>query len=355
MRVSMASVQTLVGRDIGIPDRHPRRHHPDCRTRVAGRSSGSAARQSPASLRVDVSDPHAPCACWPTTFPPPPDPFGVQRSAIRPDASTSAPTTACNSSRLAAQGYESHAFARAVMAWSTTNATPNAQFIDAHDRFWTGTLGGLSVFDPTHEVRDRHEQAAETHRPAHRRIALVDGDAACAFRPDSTICASTSHCCRGATKAPRRSARSFSATSQAPIAWSHRISAPLMRFRLATTCCTSKHATMPVISAHRWGVPIAIPAAMVAAAAWVRTAVWLPRHVLALPVRCSGARAATEAQRRDLRLRVAARTVELQEANARLLELSYKDALTGLANRRSLLEALEMPRMPTRPRRCRRH
>ncbi|HOV58656.1 MAG TPA: GGDEF domain-containing protein, partial [Rhodanobacteraceae bacterium] len=47
------------------------------------------------------------------------------------------------------------------------------------------------------------------------------------------------------------------------------------------------------------------------------------------------------AQRHALELQVRERTARLSEANARLLDLSYRDALTGLANRRSLLEALE--------------
>ena len=41
--------------------------------------------------------------------------------------------------------------------------------------------------------------------------------------------------------------------------------------------------------------------------------------------------------------RVAERTAELDAANARLLDLSYRDALTGLANRRRLLERLDAP------------
>jgi PleD family two-component response regulator len=46
-------------------------------------------------------------------------------------------------------------------------------------------------------------------------------------------------------------------------------------------------------------------------------------------------------QRRRLEEQVTGRTAELHQANARLLELSYKDVLTGLANRRRLLEMLE--------------
>ena len=47
------------------------------------------------------------------------------------------------------------------------------------------------------------------------------------------------------------------------------------------------------------------------------------------------------AQREALEVRVAERTAELDAANARLLDLSYRDALTGLANRRRLLDTLE--------------
>lgn len=46
-------------------------------------------------------------------------------------------------------------------------------------------------------------------------------------------------------------------------------------------------------------------------------------------------------QRHALEQRVAARTTELEEANARLVELSYRDTLTAVANRRRLLEQLQ--------------
>ena len=48
-----------------------------------------------------------------------------------------------------------------------------------------------------------------------------------------------------------------------------------------------------------------------------------------------------KAQQRKLEEVVGVRTAELNDANARLVELSYKDALTGLANRRRLLETLD--------------
>jgi PleD family two-component response regulator len=50
---------------------------------------------------------------------------------------------------------------------------------------------------------------------------------------------------------------------------------------------------------------------------------------------------ALKAQRRSLERRVASRTAELNAANARLIEISYVDALTGLATRRRLLETLD--------------
>ncbi|MEO7433705.1 MAG: diguanylate cyclase, partial [Dokdonella sp.] len=46
-------------------------------------------------------------------------------------------------------------------------------------------------------------------------------------------------------------------------------------------------------------------------------------------------------QRRTLEQRIAQRTAELNEANAQLRRLSYQDSLTGLANRRHLLEVLQ--------------
>ncbi len=49
-----------------------------------------------------------------------------------------------------------------------------------------------------------------------------------------------------------------------------------------------------------------------------------------------------KAQRRVLQRRVAERTAELDAANARPLDLSYRDGLTGLANRRRLLEQLDV-------------
>ena len=79
----------------------------------------------------------------------------------------------------------------------------NAQFIDAHDRFWTGTLGGLTVYDPDQRRRSRG-QAAQAHP------RCVDGQPVASAsghpRPASTSCTSTSHCCRGSARTSRASA-----------------------------------------------------------------------------------------------------------------------------------------------------
>ncbi|MEZ5313456.1 MAG: GGDEF domain-containing protein [Thermoanaerobaculia bacterium] len=45
----------------------------------------------------------------------------------------------------------------------------NAQFVDSHDRFWTGTLGGLTVFDPEREIEDRNA------KPLRLTAIRVDG------------------------------------------------------------------------------------------------------------------------------------------------------------------------------------
>ena len=43
----------------------------------------------------------------------------------------------------------------------------NAQWVDAHDRYWTGTLGGLAVFDPG---GDETDTVAKPLRLTERRL-----------------------------------------------------------------------------------------------------------------------------------------------------------------------------------------
>jgi diguanylate cyclase (GGDEF)-like protein len=90
-------------------------------------------------------------------------------------------------------------------------------------------------------------------------------------------------------------------------------------------------------------VPLELP--IVVLAAWwnsllARTLFLLAAILLVAALFAARTRQLRARQRR-LEQEVAERTTELYVANARLLDLSYQDALTGLANRRRMLETLE--------------
>ena len=104
-------------------------------------------------IRVDIGDPHRPRVLA-DALPPPPDPYtyGAVRAAdgrfyicsntgvqqLTPDGKG---------------GYTSRAFNRRDgMVHEECNG--NTQSVDAHGRFWTGTLGGLAVYDPSRETAD---------------------------------------------------------------------------------------------------------------------------------------------------------------------------------------------------------
>ena len=213
----------------------------------------------------------------------------------------------------------------------------NGQFIDAHDRFWTGTLGGLTVYDP------RRAAADEQPKPLRLVDLRIDGRP---VRSDVLQIAPSVRSVRVeyALLSWRREAESRFRTQlighdAVPTPWSSDNvrsfgTLPPGSYRLRIEARDyAGNPSEPIelrieMSARWWQTPWAqglfAIALLLVAHALVR---WRTR--------------ALEAQRGALEQRVAARTTELNAANARLRELSYRDALTGLANRRSLLEALE--------------
>ncbi|HSD18084.1 MAG TPA: diguanylate cyclase [Thermomonas sp.] len=287
-------------------------------------------------IRVDIGDPLQP-RVLPATLPPPPDPYTY--GAVRaPDGRF----YVCSNTGVqqltpdGRGGYTSRVFSRRDgMIHEECNG--NAQLIDAHGRFWTGTLGGLAVYDPSRETADtqpkplrltsmhvdgRPRPGKELRVPAGAttidvEFALLSWDREAESRFRTQLI--------GLEDAPTpwtaQSSRSFSALP--PGDYRLRIEARDHAGNASTPIDIPIH-----VAAHWWQRPEAYAAGMLAllllgyAAALARTRV-------------------LRAQREALEQRVAERTAELDAANARLLELSYRDALTGLANRRRLLDTLE--------------
>lgn len=325
---------TLFDRSTGFPDDQLSglRLYPDARGRPI-LWMGSA---SVGIIRVDIGDATRP-RVLPANLPPPPDPYTY--GALRaPDGRV----YVCSNTgvqQLTADGkggYTSRAFNRRDgMVHEECNGS--AQFIDAHGRFWTGTLGGLAVYDPARATADTQPKplrivgmhvdgvpkpGAALRVPAGAttidvEFALLswDHEAESRFRTQLV----------GLENAPTpwtaQPSRSFSALP--PGDYTLRIEARDHAGNPSTPVDIPIH-----VAAHWWQQAWAHAAAVLALLLLGYVAAWARTRVL-------------RAQHDALEQRVAERTAELDAANARLLDLSYRDALTGLANRRRLLETLE--------------
>ena len=323
---------TLLGRDAGLPDIEliGLNLMPDKRGRPIlwiGSTSGI--------VRVDVSDPLHPVVL-PADLPPPPDPNVY--SALS-DSKGRIFVCSNNGVQLLTpmeDGYTTQVFTRRDgMVHDECNT--NSQFIDTHDRFWTGTLGGVTVFDPTPAIADTHA------KPLKLTDAVIDG---VSLHGDSVRVPPGAHDLRidFALLSWQRESESRLRTQLVgyepePGAWTaqnyRNFSAlPAGDYVLRVEGRDYAGNLSPSID-----IPIEIVATW-----WQRTwarilfavgALFFVYGLLQWRTR------SLKTRQRRLEEQVVGRTTELHEANARLLELSYKDALTGLANRRRLLESLE--------------
>ncbi len=286
-------------------------------------------------VRVDATDPLQ-LRVLPNDLPPAPDPTaygavsdsqgriyictnnGVQQLTPTPD------------------GYATRVFSRRDgMVHEECNT--NAQFVDAHDRFWTGTLGGLTVFDPEGEVRDTHP------KPLVLTEVRVDG---AAVEPRDVHVAPGAHEVRvdfGLLSWQRENESRF----RTQLVGYEALPGPWVAQNFRSYGALPPGSYVLRIEGRDYAGnvsgPIELSLEMVPTW-WQRGS---SRALLALAalllvyVLLQWRTRNLKAQRRRLEHEVAERTAKLHEANARLLELSYKDALTGLANRRRLLESLE--------------
>jgi diguanylate cyclase (GGDEF)-like protein len=323
----------LFGREIGLPDGNllelslidDARGHPIL---WMGTSSAGIAR-------VDVNDPSHP-QLLPANLPAPPD--STSYGALRDSTGRIYICTNNGVQQLtpAGGGWQSRVFNRAD-GMVNDECNTNAQLIDAHDRYWAGTLGGLTVYDPHNEEHDS--------RPKPLKIT--------AMRVDGTIM-------HGSALQTNTHARDID-IQFALLSWyresESRFRTQLIGYEAAPGAWTADDSrsfnALPPGDyqlrieardhAGNASTPIELPIIIRAQwwqQSWARVAGVLALLLLGYLMALWRLRR-LHAQRHALEQRVISRTAELHDANARLLDLSYSDALTGLANRRCLLERLE--------------
>jgi diguanylate cyclase (GGDEF)-like protein len=324
----------LFGRDAGIPDDFliglDQLPDPQGRTVLWAGSSGSGI------VRVDVTDPRHPRVLA-NDLPPAPD--ATAYGALADSAGRVYICTNSGVQQLTPRKdgrWESRVFNRRDgMVHDECNT--NAQFIDAHDRFWTGTLGGLTVYDPGREAHDTQP------KPLRLTGLRVDGkpQAGPVLRvPAHATTVEVEFALLSWTRESESRFRTWLVgLEEAPGEWSPQATR-------SYSALPPGDYTLRIEARDHAGnrsTPIELPIEV--AAQWWQHRWTAAAAVLALVLlgyTASLARTRVlRAQRSQLEQRVAARTAELDAANARLVELSYRDALTGLANRRRLLERLE--------------
>lgn len=323
---------TLLGRDAGLPTDELLgiRLYPD----ADGRPVLWVGSIGAGIVRVDVGDPLRPRVLR-NDLPPPPD--RTVYSILR-DASGRMYACTNNGVQLlqpAGDGWRSTVFTR-QQGMVHDECNTNAQLIDAHDRFWTGTLGGLTVYDPRRATRDTQP------KPLRLVGMRIDGRPVAGPAMDVPAGAKEIEFDFALLSWQHEDASRFRTWligyDDAPGAWSaqdNRVFNALPPGTYALRIEARDHA-------GNLAVPLEIPVTIRAhwwQHAWAR---WLGVGVLLL---AGYALALLRARRqrargRELERRVAERTADLHSDNARLTDLSYRDALTGLANRRRLLETL---------------
>lgn len=287
--------------------------------------------------RMDVSDPMHP-RLLPNNLPAPPD--LTVYSALGDSHGRVYICTNNGVQQLtpSPNGYLSRTFSRRDgMVHDECNT--NAQMIDAHDRYWVGTLGGLTVYDPQRETRDTQA------KPLRVTGVHVDGQLVDPGINGLEVAAGTKTIdiqfalLSWYQESESRFRTRLIGLEDAPGNWTTQDS------RTYSSLSPGSY-RLRIEALDQWGnasAPVELPITVLAHW-WQRpwsTGVGTLIIVLMAYLATQWRTRALQSHRRTLEHSVAERTAALDAANARLLELSYCDELTGLANRRRLLERLE--------------
>lgn len=294
-------------------------------------------------VRLDVTAPMAPVALRSEELPPPPDPFVY---SVRRDRSGRTYLCTNNGVQLLTPdgdgGFRSRVFRRRD-GLVHDECNTGSQMIDEHDRYWVGTLAGLSMYDP---ARDQPPAAGAAAPVLHLTALQADG-VDLLHGPGATprVPAGTDELridfvlLSGQRERESRYRSQLLGYDAAPGEWRAEPGRSFPRlppgryvFRVEARDWAGRVSAPQVqafdVAAHWWERDLARLAAVLAALATVALGVHLYLR-------------AARQRARELEQQVAARTRELHAANARLTELSYLDPLTGIANRRRLMQALD--------------
>jgi diguanylate cyclase (GGDEF)-like protein len=292
--------------------------------------------------RIDVTDPARPQLLTDDAIPPPPD---ATVYSVLQDSRGRIYTCTNNGiqqlTRDDAGRWRERVFRRRD-GLVHDECNTNAQSIDQSDRYWAGTLGGLSVYDPAQESTTHAVRAKPLHVTSLRVDGVVqrsDPDRVLALAAGTREILVEFTLLTGLREAETMYRSQLLGFDPAPSAWSHEhrrgfTTLPPGNYELRIEARdyagteASPRSLHFSIAPHLWQrSDMRIAALLLAACALVGLVLIYNRNL--------------RARQRRLKREIAARTAALREANQRLTELSYADPLTGVANRRRLTEALD--------------
>ena len=293
-------------------------------------------------VRLDVTDPTSPFAVADTKVPPAPD--AVVYSVL-PDSQGRIYVCTNNGVQLLSPGQDgsySEQVYRRTDGLIHDECNTNSQLVDAHDRYWVGTLGGLGLFDP------RTETSAADKAPKPLRVTEIRIDARLIPKPypaeisvpaDSRELRIGFALLSGMRESENRYRTWLRGEEEAPGEWSREADRSFSRL--------SPGDYELQIEARDYNGTLATPLLLKlrVLAPWWRSA-WASALAPLLGLLTVGVAVliynrGLRARQRQLKRLVANQTAELNAANEELTRLSYQDALTGVANRRRLTEAMD--------------
>jgi diguanylate cyclase (GGDEF)-like protein len=293
-------------------------------------------------VRLDISDPMKPALIMDDKVPAPPDPTVYSVSEDSKGRLYVCTNNGVQQLTPDQDGRFTERVFRRRDGLVHDECNTNAQFVDTHDRYWVGTLGGLSMYDPNIKTSIRQSRP----KPLRFTDFVVDGESS---DPNSmnnrmlaagTIELSIGYSVLSGLREQESLYRSqLVGLESEPGIWTseHR-----RRFtRLAPGDYELKVEGRDYTGTA--STPITVHFT-VDAFWWEQARI---RFLLALIVACIAAglvllyNRGLRLRQRRLKREVARQTAEIRTANLRLTELSYRDPLTGVANRRRLMEVID--------------